>query len=81
MGKKRSTLLDILQYGGLRAFVAFIRLMPLSVAVLVGRVMAYAGYLVDRKRRTIARENLRKAYGDDLSDREIEKIKPKTHYS
>jgi len=74
MGKKRSTLLDVVQYGGLRAFVAVIRFLPLNIAALLGRFMAYAGYVVDRKRHTIARENLRNAYGDDLSDRQIEKI-------
>jgi KDO2-lipid IV(A) lauroyltransferase len=74
MKKKRSTLLDLIQYGGLKAFVTVIRLIPLNIAVLVGRVMAYTGYHIDKKRRTIARENLRKAYGDDLSDRQIEKI-------
>ncbi len=74
MGKKRSTLLDFVQYGGLRAFVAVIRFLPLQIAVLLGRFMAYAGYVLDRKRRTIASENLRNAYGDDLSDRQIEKV-------
>jgi KDO2-lipid IV(A) lauroyltransferase len=74
MGKKRSRLLDFIQYGGLKAFVAVIRFLPLKSAVLLGRFMAYAGYLVDTKRRTIASENLRTAYGNDLSDRQIEKI-------
>ena len=74
MGKKRSTLLDFVQYGGLKAFVAVIRFLPLNVAVLMGKFMAYAGYVFDRKRRTIASENLRNAYGDELSDRQVEKI-------
>jgi KDO2-lipid IV(A) lauroyltransferase len=39
--------------------------------MLVGRFFAYGGYLFDRKRRTIAKGNLRNAYGDDLSDRQI----------
>jgi lauroyl/myristoyl acyltransferase len=69
MGKKRSKLLDFVQYGGLKAFVAVIRFLPLNIAVLVGRFMAYAGYVIDRKHRTIASEHLRTAYGDDLSDR------------
>lgn len=74
MGKKRSTLIDVIQYGGLKAFVAVIRFLPLSIASLLGRFVAYLGYVVDRKRRTIASENLRNAYGNDLSDKQIGKI-------
>jgi KDO2-lipid IV(A) lauroyltransferase len=36
--------------------------------MLMGRFFAYAGYIFDRKRRKIAEENLRNAYGEELSD-------------
>jgi KDO2-lipid IV(A) lauroyltransferase len=42
--------------------------------MLVGRSLAYAGYFVDRKRRKIAEENLRNAYGEELSDLMIRDI-------
>ena len=74
MKKKRSKISDFVQYVALRAFVAIIQLLPLSFCMLIGRFFAYAGYLFDRKRRTIAEENLRNAYGKDLSDVQRRKI-------
>src|SRR4030042_2698641 len=74
MKKKRSKISDFVQYVGLRAFVAIIQLLPLNFCMLIGRFFAYAGYLVDRKRRTIAEENLRNAYSEDLSDLRIREI-------
>ena len=74
MKKKRSKISDFVQYVGLRAFVAIIQLLPLYFCMLIGRFCAYAGYLVDRKRRTIAEQNLRNAYGKDLSDVQRRKI-------
>ena len=74
MKKKRSKISDFVQYVALRAFVAIIQLLPLSFCMLIGRFFAYAGYLFDRKRRTIAEENLRNAYGKNLSDVQRRKI-------
>ncbi len=74
MKKKSSKLSDFVQYIGVRAFVSVIRLLPLNIGMLVGKSLAYAIYLIDRKHRKVAYENLRNAYGEDLSDFQIKKI-------
>jgi KDO2-lipid IV(A) lauroyltransferase len=78
--KKRSKISDFVQYVGLRAFVAIIQFLPLNISMLVGRSLAYAGYLVDRKRRKIAEENLRKAYGEELSVLMIQDIIRRSYF-
>ena len=72
--KKRSKISDFVQYVGLRAFVGIIQLLPMNICMLMGMFLAYASYLIDRKRRKIAEENLRNAYGEDLSDSQITEI-------
>jgi KDO2-lipid IV(A) lauroyltransferase len=72
--KKRSKISDFVQYVGLRAFVGIIQLLPMNICMLMGMFLAYASYLIDRKRRKIAEENLRNAYGEDLSDSQIREI-------
>ena len=74
MKKKSSKLSDFVQYIGVRAFVSVIRLLPLNICMLVGKSLAYAIYLIDRKHRKVADKNLRNAYGEDLSDFQIKKI-------
>ena len=68
MKKKRSQISDFVQYAALSALVVIIQPLPLNFCMMIGRCFAYACYLFDRKRRAIAEENLRKAYGTDLSD-------------
>ena len=68
MKKKRSQISDFVQYAVLSALVVIIKPLPLNFCMMIGRCFAYARYLFDRKRRAIAEENLRKAYGTDLSD-------------
>ena len=74
MKKKRSQLSDFVQYAALSALVVIIQPLPLNFCMMIGRCFAYACYLFDRKRRAIAEENLRKAYGTDLSDIQRRKI-------
>ena len=74
MKKKRSQLSDFVQYAALSALVVIIQPLPLNFCMMIGRCFAYARYLFDRKRRAIAEENLRKAYGTDLSDIQRRKI-------
>jgi KDO2-lipid IV(A) lauroyltransferase len=74
MTKKRSTLTDFVQYIGLRAFVAIVRILPLNIAMLMGKSLAYVTYLIDRKHCKVADKNLRNAYGESLSDIQIRKI-------
>ena len=74
MKRKRSKIANFVQYIGLKILVAFIRLIPLHIGVLVLKSLAYLFYLFDKKQRKIAYENLRIAYGDGLSDFQIRKI-------
>jgi KDO2-lipid IV(A) lauroyltransferase len=74
MKKKRSQISDFVQYAALSALVVIIQPLPLNFCMMIGRCFAYACYLFDRKRRAIAEENLRKAYGTDLSDIQRRKI-------
>jgi len=74
MKKKRSQISDFVQYAVLSALVVIIKPLPLNFCMMIGRCFAYASYLFDRKRRAIAEENLRKAYGTDLSDIQRRKI-------
>lgn len=72
--KKRSIISDYVQYVWLKAFVFMVQLLPLHICMSIGKSLAYAAYLVDRKRYTIAEENLRNAYGNKLSDLERKEI-------
>jgi KDO2-lipid IV(A) lauroyltransferase len=74
MKRKRSRTANFVQYIGLKTLVAFIRLIPLHIGVLVLKSLAYVFYLFDKKQRKIAYENLCTAYGDELSDIQIRKI-------
>ena len=74
MKRKRSKISDFVQYISLKTLVAVIRLIPLHIGVLVLKSLAYLFYLFDKKQRKIAYENLRNAYGDELSDIQIRKI-------
>ncbi len=72
--RTRFKLFDFIQYIGLMAFVSIIRLLPLNIGMLMGKSIAYVTYLIDRKHRKVADENLRNAYGEDLSDVQIKEI-------
>ena len=74
MKRKRSKISDFVQYISLKTLVAVIRLIPLHIGVLVLKSLAYLFYLFDKKQRKIAYENLRNAYGDELSDIQMRKI-------
>jgi KDO2-lipid IV(A) lauroyltransferase len=74
MKKKKSKKSYLLQYIGLRLFVAIIRLLPLNTAMLLAKSIANVIYLVDSKHRKVADGNLRNAYGEDLSDSQRKKI-------
>ena len=72
--RKRSSTKNLMQYIGLRVFVTIIRLLPLTICMLMEKFLGYAAYLIDRKRCAIAEVNLRYAYGEDLSDFQIQEI-------
>ncbi|MCK5186078.1 MAG: lysophospholipid acyltransferase family protein [Deltaproteobacteria bacterium] len=74
MKKKRSKINHFAQYVGFSAFASIVRLLPLNISMLLGKSIANVFYLIDRKHRKIAYENLRNAYGEELSDFQKRKI-------
>ena len=72
--KKRTKAEDFGLYLIVRIFVSVFRLLPLGVCMLLGRFLANIAYLVDIKHRTVAEKNLRNAYGDELSESQIQEI-------
>ncbi len=50
--------------------------LPLAITALLGRVLGCLVYRLDRKHRNIAKENLRRAFGDK-SEKDIERITKK----
>jgi KDO2-lipid IV(A) lauroyltransferase len=74
MTKKMSEKSDFVLYIGLRVIVSVIRLLPLSIGMLMAKSLAYVIYLFDSKHRKVTDENLRNAYGEDLSDFQRRKI-------
>ena len=72
--KKRSKTIDFTLYIVVRVVVELVRVLPLQVCTLLGRFCAYTAYLVDRRRRRIAEVNLRNAYGENLSEVQVQEI-------
>ena len=62
-----------LEYVLLRSVGGAIRLLPVRPALALGRAMGSVFY-ISSKRREIALDNLRLAYGDELEPREVERI-------
>lgn len=48
--------------------------LPVALSVFLGRRLGSVVYAIDRKRKLITMENLRRAYGSELSDAQIERI-------
>lgn len=72
--KKRPKAEDFALYIVVRIFVSVFRLLPLRICLLMGRFLASIAYLVDTKHRTVAERNLRNAYGDELSESQMQEI-------
>jgi KDO2-lipid IV(A) lauroyltransferase len=72
--RKRSKTEDFALYVVVRIFVSVFRLLPLTGCMMLGKFLAYVAYLVDTKHREVAETNLRNAYGNDLSESQIQEI-------
>jgi KDO2-lipid IV(A) lauroyltransferase len=59
---------------GFRALLALARLAPRRVLLGLGSLAGSVGYLVDRRHRRIALQNLRAAYGPEREERELRRI-------
>lgn len=64
---------SILLYA-VKAFAAFIRILPEPVAFFVGRVIGWLGYMFDHKHKSIAYANLKIAFAREKKSSEIKRI-------
>ena len=65
---------DRLAYILFRGLIGFFRLMPMQLAFFLAVYMGRIGYALDGRHRRIALDNLRHAFGEEKSEREIRKI-------
>lgn len=72
--KKRSRFRTWGEYGALRAFMAVLQVLPISWGMQVAAALGVVAFWVDKRHRPIAYENLRRAFGDSMSRREIRRI-------
>jgi KDO2-lipid IV(A) lauroyltransferase len=59
-----------LELGGVRCIVALTRVLPLKASVKIGGTLGVLAFDLFRIRRGVTLENLKRAFGDTLSDRE-----------
>lgn len=64
-------------YYSLKFFGYFVRLLPLSIALSLGKIMGFIAYYVDLKHRTQAYSNIKLAFQDKKTPVEIKKITKK----
>ncbi len=74
MTKNKSKFTIWAEYIAVRAAAATISVLPEQLAVFTARVLGTLAWLVRRKSRRLAQQNLRKAMPGELSDREIRRI-------
>ena len=66
--------MDSLLYAVVRAFVAFIQLLPLNVVARLGRAGGALAFYFDRRHRCVVRDNLTMCFGNGKSPAEILRI-------
>lgn len=64
-------------YYSVRFFGAFIRVLPIGIALFVGKVVGLLAYYFDMKRRRLAHSNIKKAFSGTKSPKEIKVITKK----
>ena len=67
-------MIESIVYYSIRIFGFFIRALPLAGALAVGRGLGTIAYHVDSRHRSQAYANIKRAFGDIKSPREIQKI-------
>lgn len=68
MAKARKWWVDYAVYLAVRSIVCVIQAVPQNVALTFAWVLARAAYTFDKRHRKVADENLRHAFGDQLTD-------------
>lgn len=74
MAKKKSRQLQLLEYIGFRIAVAVARALPFGALRVISSLLGRIVYTAIPKRRNIALDNLRNAFGDRLTQGEIVKL-------
>ena len=74
MKKRKSKALQIIECIGLYAAAAAVRALPLKVLHSICRVLGGMLYAIMRRRREIALNNLKMAFGRQMTDKEIRRI-------
>ncbi|WP_145259407.1 lipid A biosynthesis acyltransferase [Planctomycetes bacterium Pan216] len=72
--KKRNNTVDYLVYLVIRIVVAVIQALPVSAGYSLARMIGWLGYTIDKRHRRIALENVRHAFGDDLSAKQQDRL-------
>jgi KDO2-lipid IV(A) lauroyltransferase len=72
--KKKSKPLKLLEYAGVYIIILIARAIPLSGVWFISGLLGNLLYLLSKKRRTIAIENLRHVYSGEKTDRKIKTI-------
>ncbi|MHC1726781.1 MAG: lysophospholipid acyltransferase family protein [Syntrophobacteraceae bacterium] len=78
MAKGKSKQLQILEYIGFHIAVAAARALPISVLRIISSILGDVLYTTIPRRRKIALENLRIAFGGELSEEEIKTLARKS---
>lgn len=71
---KRNSMISYLEYLAVKVIGIFFRLLPLRVALWVGRRMGDINYLINNKRRRIAYSNLKAAFSKEKPPGELLRI-------
>lgn len=74
MSKARSPLSDYLVYVLVRLFVCLIQALSFEASCSLARGLAWLVYHLDRRHRLVALDNLREAFGSQLSEQERERV-------
>jgi KDO2-lipid IV(A) lauroyltransferase len=74
MARKRSRLADFLVYLVLRVLIALIQFLSAESAGRLARAVAWLIWRLDKRHRQVADENLRHAYGEQMSAAERERV-------
>ncbi len=79
MAKPRSRTADYLVYIVVRLCVSVVQALPFGVSYDLADALAWIAYHVDRRHRQVAEENLRHAFPDRLSARQIDRLVRRTY--
>lgn len=72
--EKMHSLNEWLIYHSVNCFGALVRLLPLPVALFIGRVIGRLAYCFDTRHKALAYANLKRAFADSKSNAEIKRI-------